>query len=75
MWFKYFILLQLYGKIYVECLKDEESNWYICAGFDENSRLIYYGDLPDEMCKKIEEFLESQCIYIDENGIAYCLIN
>ena len=62
-------------RMYVECRKDEESNWWICAGFDENSRLIFYGDLPDEMCKKIEEFLESQCIHIDENWIAYCLIN
>lgn len=55
-------------RTYVECRKDKESNWWICAGFDGNSKLIFYGDLPDEMCRKIEEFLESQCIQLMKMG-------
>ena len=61
--------------ICVECRKDEKSNWWTCAWFDEESRLIFEGDLSDEMCEEIYSFLESQCIHIDENARAWVLIN
>lgn len=60
---------------YVEYRNDEKDNWGLCAGFDKESRLIFYGDLPDEMCKEIYEFLESQCIHIDKNEQAWILTN
>ncbi len=60
---------------YVEYRNDETGNWYSCAGFDKESRLIFYGDLPDEMCEEIYAFLESQCIHIDESAQAWVLTN
>ena len=57
---------------YVEFRNDDKGNWYSCARFDEESRIIFYGDLPD-MCEEIYAFLESQCIHIDENGRAWIL--
>ena len=59
----------------VECRNNEKGTWYLCAGFDEESRLIFFGDLPDEMCEEIYSFLESQCIHIDENARAWILAN
>jgi len=62
-------------ELYVECRNDNKGNWYSCAGFDEESRIIFYGNLPDEMCEEVYAFLESQCIHIDENGRAWILKN
>lgn len=63
------------GKTYVECRNDEKINWFKCAGFDEASSLIFYGDYSEKVCKEIENFLKSQCIHIDEKGRAYFLLN
>ena len=59
----------------VQCWNDENGNWWTCAFFDEESRLIFNGYLPDEMCEEIYSFLESQCIHIDENAKAWILTN
>lgn len=59
----------------VECKKEEGDQYYICAVIDEDSRLVFYGDFSNQMCNEIENFLENECIHIDENGIAYQLIN
>ena len=63
------------GKTYVQCRNVERGDWYFCATFDEESRLIFLGDLPNLMCKEIYAFLESQCIHIDENAKAWILTN
>lgn len=60
------------NKIQVEGRKDESSDYGAYAYFDEKSRLIFYGDLPDELCKEIYDFLASECIIL-ENGVAYRL--
>lgn len=60
------------NKIQVEGRKDENSNYVAYAYFDEKSRLIFYGDLPDELCQEIYDFLASECIIL-ENGVAYRL--
>lgn len=59
-------------KIQVEGRKDEDSDYGAYAYFDEKSRLTFYGDLPDELCKEIYDFLASECIIL-ENNVAYRL--
>ena len=60
--------------IQVEGRKDESSDYGAYAYFDEKSRLIFYWDLPDEICKEIYDFLASECIIL-ENGVAYQLVD
>lgn len=59
----------------IEGRKDENSNYGEYAGIDKRSQLVFYGDLPAEMCDEIESFLETQGIYVDENAYAYGLTN
>lgn len=44
------------------------------AYIDKDSMLLYDGDLPSDLCRRIEEFLNEEGIYID-NGYAYVLTN
>ena len=59
----------------VEARENELCNYALYAGFTEDSRLIFYGNLPDEICNEIIDFLQTQCIHIDDDGIAYQLAN
>lgn len=63
------------GKIEVEGRTSENTNFGLYAGFDEESRLIFYGDLPDKMCDEIIEFLHTKCIHVDEKGFGCKLVN
>lgn len=62
-------------KIIVEVRKNEDCHYESFAGFDENSRIIFYGDFSNEICEEIIDFLHTQCIHVDENGIAYQLVD
>lgn len=57
------------GKILIKDLKSDDTY----AQINEDARLIFYGDFPEQKCDEIKAFLESQCIHLDENGYAYRL--
>ena len=66
---------QVNDEYVVECRKDDQSEWYECARIDEKATIIFDGELPGKMCDEVYTFLETQGIYIDEDGIAWALTN
>lgn len=58
----------------IEGFNSNNTQYVRLAYIDKNSMLIYEGDLPSDLCKRIEQFLNTQGIYID-NCYAYVLTN
>ncbi len=57
----------------IEGANSSTSKYDRVAYISSNSMLIFEGDLPLDLCKRIEQFLNLQGIYIDNNGYAYVL--
>lgn len=58
----------------IEGVNSSTSKYVRLAYINKNSMLVYEGDLPSNICKRIEEFLSTEGIYID-NCYAYVLTN
>lgn len=58
----------------IEGFNSISSEYVRLAYINNNSMLIYEGDLPSDLCKRIEEFLNTEGIYI-HNCYAYVLNN
>lgn len=59
----------------IEGLNSRTSEYDRLAYIGSNSMLIFEGDLPLNLCKRIEEFLNTEGIYMDSNYYAYILTN
>lgn len=59
----------------IEGFNSHTSKYDRLAYIGSNSMLIYEGELPVELCKRVEEFLNTEGIYLDSNWYAYVLIN